>query len=119
MKKPMRKWTAAWVAIAFTWMAIGVISPGQLKAGTAKTENTASTVETARSENSENNSFEKEGITPEIAKKKKFPWLWVAAGVVVAGVIVYFTLIKKPKYDLDRGSGSRCHRHSGSGQVYL
>jgi hypothetical protein len=107
MKKTIRKWTAAWVAIAFTWMAMGIISPGQLKAGTTKTESAASTVEAARGGNSETNSFEKEGASPEITKKKKFPWLWVAAGVVVAGVIVYFTLIKKPKYDLtvDVGTG--------------
>jgi len=34
MKKKIRKWTAGWAAFAFTWMAIGVISPGRLKAGT-------------------------------------------------------------------------------------
>jgi hypothetical protein len=105
MEKTIRKWTAAWVIIAFTWMAVGLVSPSHLKAGTAKAENKASTVEVAKSENSETNSFEKEGPTPEIAKKKKFPWLWVAAGVVVAGVIVYFTLIKKPKYELTVEAG--------------
>ncbi len=100
MKKPMRKWTAAWMTIAFTWLAMGIISPRQLKAVTAKAENAASTIEAAKEGNSETSSFEKEETIPEIVKKKKFPWLWVAAGVVVAGVIVYFTLIKKPKYDL-------------------
>jgi hypothetical protein len=107
MEKIIKKWTAAWAAIAFTWMAMGIISPGQLKARTAKAENAVSTVEAVKSENIENNSFEKEGTIPEIAKKKKFPWLWVAAGVVAAGVIVYFTLIKKPKYDLlvETGTG--------------
>ena len=100
MEKIIKKWTATWIAITFIWMVIGIISPGQLKAGTTKAENTASTAETAKSDISENNSFEKEGTTPEIIKKKKFPWLWVAAGVVAAGVIVYFTLIKKPRYDL-------------------
>jgi hypothetical protein len=106
MKKRICKWTAGWVAIAFTWMAIGLVSPGQLKAGTVKTERTESTVEAARGDNSETNSFEKEGTTPEIAKKKKFPWIWVAAVVVVAGVIVYFTLIKKPKYELTVEAGA-------------
>ena len=91
---------AAWAAISFTWMAFGIISPSHLKAETTKMEGTVSTVEAAKEGNSETSSFEKEGTTPEIVKKKKFPWLWVAAGVVVAGVIVYFTLIKKPKYDL-------------------
>lgn len=100
MKKTTRKWLAGWVAIAFSWMALGIIFPDQLRARAANAENTASTAEAAKSENFENNSFEKEGTTPEITKKKKFPWLWVAAGVVVAGVIVYFTLIKKPKYEL-------------------
>jgi hypothetical protein len=33
-------------------------------------------------------------------KKKKFPWLLVVGGVVVVGVILYFVLAKKPKYDL-------------------
>ena len=32
--------------------------------------------------------------------KKKFPWLLIAAGVVVAGAVIYFTLIYKPKYTL-------------------
>jgi len=33
-------------------------------------------------------------------KKKKFPWLLVVGGVVVVGVVLYFLVIKKPKYDL-------------------
>lgn len=100
MKKIIRKWTASWAAIAFTWMLIGIISPDQLNAGTAKAEIAASTVEAAKSENTENNSFEKEATTPEIAKKKKSPWPYIIAGALVVGIVVYFTLIKKPKYDL-------------------
>jgi hypothetical protein len=107
MEKIIRKWTAAWVAIAFTWMAMGIISPSQLKAGTIKTEGTVSTVETAKNENSGTNSFEKEGITPEIAKKKKFPWPLIVAGAFVVGIVVYFTLIKKTKHILivEAGTG--------------
>jgi hypothetical protein len=37
--------------------------------------------------------------------RKHFPWLWVAAGVVVAGVILYFTVIKKPEYKLNVSMG--------------
>ncbi len=33
-------------------------------------------------------------------KKKKFPWLLVVGGVVVVGVVLYFLVVKKPKYDL-------------------
>ncbi len=106
MKKTIRKSTAGWLAIAFAWMVFGLISPGPLKAGIAKVESGASKVETAKNSYPESSSFEKEGNTPEIAKKKKFPWLWVAAGAVVAGVIIYFTLIKKPKYDLTVEAGA-------------
>lgn len=35
MEKIIRKWTAGWVAIAFTWMAIEFVYPSQLKAGSA------------------------------------------------------------------------------------
>lgn len=33
-------------------------------------------------------------------KKKKFPWLLVVGGIVVVGVVLYFLVLKKPKYDL-------------------
>ena len=33
MKKLIRKWLAVGMAIAFTWLAIGAVSPGRLKAG--------------------------------------------------------------------------------------
>jgi hypothetical protein len=38
---------------------------------------------------------------PAKVAKKRFPWLWVAAGVVVVGLILYFTVIKKPNYKLN------------------
>lgn len=37
--------------------------------------------------------------------KKRFPWLWVAAGAVVVGVVLYFTVIKKPEYKLNVAMG--------------
>ncbi|HLP57340.1 MAG TPA: Ig-like domain-containing protein [Candidatus Deferrimicrobium sp.] len=42
-----------------------------------------------------------------VKKKKKFPWLLAAGGVVVAGVLVYFLLLKPKKYQLavTRGEG--------------
>ena len=43
---------------------------------------------------------------PAKVKKKHFPWFWVAAGVVVAGVILYFTVIKKPEYKLTVAVGT-------------
>jgi hypothetical protein len=44
---------------------------------------------------------EKPAESGKQVEKKKFPWLLVAAGaVVVAGVVIYFTLIYKPKYAL-------------------
>lgn len=43
---------------------------------------------------------------PAKVKKKHFPWIWVAAGVVVAGVIIYFTVIKKPEYKLTVAVGT-------------
>ena len=36
MEKIIQKWTAGGMAIAFTWLAIGAVSPGRLKAGTTR-----------------------------------------------------------------------------------
>ncbi len=100
MKKAIRKKTAGWLAISFAWMAFGLVSSGSLEAGIDKAESVAATMEATKNGNPENGSFEKEGNTPEVVKKKKFPWLWMAAGAVAAGVIIYFTLIKKQKSDI-------------------
>jgi hypothetical protein len=99
-RKIFRRWMAGWAVIAFTWMAVGVVAPVQLKAGTAKAENTAATVEATKSGNPESSSFEKEGGKQEIVKKKKFPWFLVASVAVLVGIVVYFTLIKKTKHVL-------------------
>lgn len=50
------------------------------------------------------NVIEDEGY-PGDKKKKKFPWLLVIGGVVVVGVVLYFLVIKKPKYDLTVSAG--------------
>jgi hypothetical protein len=50
-------------------------------------------------------------------RKKKFPWLLVAIGVVAVGVLVYFLLIKpKKKYQLtvSRGEGVNGNPESGT-----
>jgi hypothetical protein len=98
--KKSHKWTAGWVVIAFIWMMFGINSPAQLKAGTAKGERAAAAMKSAKSGNPENNAFEKEGGKQEIVKKKKFPWFLVAAGAVLVGIVVYFTLIKPTKHIL-------------------
>jgi hypothetical protein len=41
---------------------------------------------------------------PKVAKKH-FPWFWVAAGTVVVGAILYFSVIKKPEYSLSVSKG--------------
>jgi hypothetical protein len=107
-RKVFRRWTAGCAAIAFTWMAIGVVSAAQLNTGATKSETTAPAFETAKSDNSENNSFEKEGGKQEIVKKNKFPWFLVACGAVVVGIVVYFVLIKKTNHILvvDIGPGA-------------
>jgi hypothetical protein len=45
--------------------------------------------------------------TQPLAKiaKKHFPWLWVAAGAVAVGVVLYFTVFKKPEYKLNVSMG--------------
>ena len=43
---------------------------------------------------------------PTKIAKKHFPWLWVAAGAVVVGVILYFTVIKKAEYKLNVSIGA-------------
>ena len=45
------------------------------------------------------NVIEDEGY-PGGKKKKKFPWLLVIGGVVVVGVVLYFTVFKTKKYEL-------------------
>jgi hypothetical protein len=106
--KIVRKWTAGYAVVAFTWMAVGVVASAQLKAGTAKAENTAATVEATKSGNPESSSFEKESGKQEIVKKNKFPWFLVACGAVVVGIVVYFVLIKKTNHILvvDIGPGA-------------
>lgn len=47
---------------------------------------------------------EKEQVPAKMAKKR-FPWLWVAAGAMVVGVVLYFTVIKKPEYKLNVSIG--------------
>lgn len=42
---------------------------------------------------------EKESAITKVSKKK-FPWLLVLAGVIAVGAVLYFTVLKKPKYTL-------------------
>jgi hypothetical protein len=44
-------------------------------------------------------------MAPAKAAKKRFPWFFVAAGVVVAGAIIYFTVIRKPEFKLNVSIG--------------
>jgi hypothetical protein len=50
--------------------------------------------------------LEQEMAPAKAAKNKRFPWFFVAAGVVAAGVIIYFTVIKKPEYKLNVSVGT-------------
>ena len=97
-------------------MAMGIISPGLLKAGTARGEGAASAIEAAKSDSSETNSFEKEGTSPEIAKKKKSPWPYIIAGALVVGIVVYFTLIKQKKHILIVEMGTGATGFPGAGK---
>ncbi len=54
---------------------------------------------------------------PAKMKKKHFPWFWVAAGVVVVGVVLYFTVIKKPEYKLTVSVGTGVSGTPASGTV--
>jgi hypothetical protein len=58
----------------------------------------------------------KKDTTTVQKKKKKFPWLWVIGGAVVAGVLIYFFVIKKPKFKLSvtLGTGISGTPSSGS-----
>lgn len=55
-------------------------------------------------------SFIEEEGTPEafVKKEKKFPWLIVGLGLVAVGIVVYFLVIKKPKYTLNVTLGTGC-----------
>ena len=50
--------------------------------------------------------FQEQEQPPAKIAKKHFPWLWVAAGAVVVGVVLYFTVIKKPEYKLTVSVGT-------------
>lgn len=52
---------------------------------------------------------------PAKVARKRFPWLWVAAGAVVVGVVLYFTVIKKPDYKLNVSIGPGVSGYPGAG----
>jgi hypothetical protein len=54
-------------------------------------------------------------MAPAKAAKKRFPWLWVAAGAVAVGVVLYFMVIKKPDYKLSVSLGPRVSGFPGAG----
>lgn len=60
------------------------------------------------------NVIEDEGY-PGGKKKKKFPWLLVIGGVVVVGVVLYFTVFKTKKYDLTVNVGEGVDGSPASG----
>jgi tetratricopeptide (TPR) repeat protein len=57
----------------------------------------------------------KEQPIPLIKKKKRFPLLLVIAGAVVVGAILYFVILKKPKYKLSVSLGTGVQGFPGSG----
>jgi len=84
-------------------------------AGKAKGDNSDS-VASASGADETPGVHEQEQAPAKIAKKR-FPWLWVAAGAVVVGVVLYFTLSKKPKYKLTVSVGTGVIGTPASGTV--
>lgn len=94
------------------WMVMGLFlylaqvsavpTPGTAAAAAVKKTSGTETIE----ENDGIGAIEKSTATANKGKKKKFPWLLVAAGVVAVGAVLYFTVLKKQqKYSLDVSIG--------------
>jgi len=73
-------------------------------AGKGKTDNSANVTSAAGGEDAPG--VQEQEQTPAKIARKHFPWLWVAAGVVVIGVVLYFTVFKKPEYKLNVSLGT-------------
>lgn len=86
------------MAVLFAFVALlNFCSTDALAAATAK--NSEAVFENGDSDGTY--FIEKDVNEPVIKKHKKFPFLIVGVGVVVAAVAVYFLFIKKPKYTLN------------------
>lgn len=77
----------------------------EVNQGKGQTDNSSSA---AVSQNDNDSPGVQEQEAPAKIAKKHFPWFWVAAGTVVAGVVLYFTVIKKPEYKLTVSIGAGC-----------
>ena len=69
-----------------------------------KADNSTSVTSTADREDTPG--VQEQEQAPAKIAKKHFPWLWVAAGVVVVGVVLFFTVFKKPEYKLNVSLGT-------------
>ncbi|MCX6033678.1 MAG: hypothetical protein NTV38_01670 [Chloroflexi bacterium] len=88
-----------------TWMVIGAFAflihvsatpmPGT-RAGNSEDE----TIGSVAGSDLSTGAVEKPVKSKTKVEKKKFPWLLVAGGVVVIGVVLYLTVLKKSNYTL-------------------
>jgi len=86
------------VVILAGFFCLSAWAPGT-DAEKGKGDNSTSITSTAGDEDTPG--VQEQEQAPAKIVKKHFPWLWVAAGVVVVGVVLYFTVFKKPEYKLN------------------
>jgi hypothetical protein len=109
-----RKPVSMLVMIAFTFLLFFCASQAPA-APSAPAAGTKSAATLERGENDGPNVFEQEGEGGSAGKKaKKFPWLIAGLGAVAIGVVVYFLVIKKPKYTLSVTLGAGCSGNPAS-----
>jgi hypothetical protein len=81
-----------------------------------KTE--TSTGMTTASEKDDTPGVQEQEQPPAKIAKKHFPWFCLVAGAVVVGVVLYFTVIKKPEYKLTVAVGTGVSGTPASGVTF-
>jgi hypothetical protein len=112
-----RKSISMFVMVAFTFLICcwGIQSPAAPLASTAEKSSVASASGDAEETTGH---FEKEEPGPGVKKMKKIPWLIIGAAVVVSATLVYFLVIKKPKYTLTVNVGANCNGSPAANTKY-
>jgi hypothetical protein len=105
-----------WISLVMAWAFIYMLQISTLPLRAEKNGAPAGS-EVSRVDNT-SGAIEMPGDAPTIVKKKHFPWLWVIAGVVVAGGVAYLLITANQKYTLtvNKDAGVNGTPDSGSSQ---
>lgn len=107
------KGTVIWIVIG-TFLLLNVSATPQPGTGTGR--NGEETINSVAGTDPGTGAVEKPGKTRTKVEKKKFPWLLVAGGVIVIGVVLYLTVLKKSNYTLSVTVGSGVNGTPAAGE---